>query len=352
MSGDRIAENGTDQQVPHLDVESEAGAGANILADPQPLFPKFTRPLILMVLTVLLVESFIETLLGRLIDAGLVVHIFLDAFLTILLLSPLFYLFLYRPFKRLDRERLESKNEVQALTRQLMRTVEKERHSLARDLHDDFGQILTALQLGVETIKVSSEQGLSPSADQTATLEACWGQGEKLSHLIAVLGDRVRSISSGLRPAMLEELGLPETLEWLIGEYKQGSSDIRFSFNCEAHTERYHPDVELAMFRICQEALNNVVKHAKASQVEVGLSHVDSVLTLTVKDDGNGFGGEELRSARAGRRGTGKRGVGLLGMQERAASQNGEVEISSGRGKGTEICVKIPTRWRKRKENR
>ncbi len=261
----------------------------------------------------------------------------------------MFYYLLYNPLHKLDLERQDTEHEIVSLSRQLIRTAEEERHALARDLHDDFGQRLTALQLGIETIKLSCEKGLLEPEESREKLVTCLKQGEKLSALIADLGDRVRAISGGLRPTMLDELGLVPTLEWLVDDFAEQHKGTKVKLRIGEVSERFQPEVELTVFRICQEALNNIAKHAHAEQALVELDKVDTSLILRIKDDGVGFGVDEVQSARAGRRGTGKQGVGLLGMRERAALVYGSLELKSVKGQGSEVLLTLPTAWQQRR---
>ncbi len=325
--------------------------GAQTESNGQRIFPNATRTMFMVMLSVFLVEIVFEAILAPFVDYSSIKHILIDAAGAVFFLLPLFYFFLYRPFKQLDNERQASKKEVQNLTRQLINTVEEERHSLARDLHDDFGQIVTALQLGVETIKVSCDLSLGMGKNGENGRMNCRNRGEMLSGLIADLGDRIRTITSGLRPVMLEELGLVPTLEWLTGEFATQGTFFEINFIADEITERFSPEIELGLFRICQEALTNSAKYAQAEHVTVSLSKDDSTLMLSVKDDGVGFGEEELNSARAGRRGTGRQGFGLLGMRERASGLNGSMTVSSRKGQGTDICVTIPTKLLRRKDD-
>lgn len=311
-----------------------------------------SRLLFLMALAVFVVESFVETIFFFVFDFPLLAHIFLDSAITVLLLFPLFYFLLYYPLHHHDLQRQESESKIRTLSRQLIRTTEEERHTLARDLHDDFGQRLTALQLGIEAIKLSVEKSLQDPEESKTKLTLCFAQAEKISRLISGLGDRVRAISSGLRPTMLDELGLVATLEWLVAEFSEQHEAIKLQLEIGEIDERFYPEIELTVFRVCQEALNNIAKHAKAEQVLIELQQVDSDLTVLIKDNGVGFDAVDLQLAQAGRRGTGKQGVGLLGMHERAVAMDGRMEIKSAKGQGSEVCLQLPTIRKQRKDNR
>jgi len=341
-STDKTGQDTTENICPLLSAKDRLSSTKMGFFEPQK-FPSIIRLLLVLSLCVFVVESSVETFLSHYDGGALSTHIFLDATITVLLLFPLFHYLLYSPLHKLDVERRGSELEIVSLSRQLIRTTEEERHALARDLHDDFGQRLTALQLGIETIKLSSERGLLEPEESREKLTSCLKQSEKLSALIADLGDRVRAISGGLRPTMLDELGLIPTLEWLVEDFTEQHKGIRLKLRIGEVNERFQPELELTVFRICQEALNNIAKHAHAGSVLVEFDKAGSDLVLRVKDDGVGFGAGELQTARAGRRGTGKQGVGLIGMRERAALVNGSLEFKSIKGQGSEVLLTLPT---------
>ena len=322
-----------------------------ILPEKAKIFPTLTRPLFYMAVSVFLVEIIIEQFILRVSIFGFMEHVLVDATGTILLLSPIFFFCLYKPFLQLDTEQQKAKTEIQALSRQLINIGELERKALARDLHDDLGQILTALQLGVETMAITCDLNLKSERNPEEIRLNCRKQGEKLTYLIEDLGQRIRKISAGLRPPMLDELGLEVTLEWLVNEYSKQSDKIDINLTCQGISDGLFPEVELGIFRICQEGLNNTFKHSDASHVEIHLNNQDDrVMVLSIKDNGIGFSSKELHSAQIGRRGSGRQGVGLLGIRERVAALNGYLELRTGKKQGTEIYVKIPTKRPERKE--
>ena len=149
---------------------------------------------------------------------------------------------------------------------------------------------------------------------------------------------RLKKAAEALRK---HALAFPETVE----EFPWGHSAIKVKLKISEIADRFQPETELTVFRICQEALNNVAKHAQAEHLLVEIQQVGTELVVLIKDDGVGFDSDDLQSARAGRRGTGKQGVGLLGMRERAAAVNGSLELKSVKGHGSEICLKVPTIW-------
>jgi signal transduction histidine kinase len=149
--------------------------------------------------------------------------------------------------------------------------------------------------------------------------------------LIEQLGDRIRSISSDLRPDLLDDLGLVPTLRWYIDEFTCNRQDIHIDFQAVGFRKRFSSEIELALYRVFQEALNNVVKHAKASRFSVTLTYSHPKIILILKDNGIGFDQDKSTD-----------GIGLLGMRERVVSAGGTIAIISGKGKGTTIRVELP----------
>lgn len=242
--------------------------------------------------------------------------------LLTLLLIP--YYFMYRPFWL---ERQQAEKEIRLLSRQLIRTEEKIRKNLARDLHDEFGQVLTALQFGVETICNS----LPP--EQKHLGAHC----DRLSGMIAGLGNHVRDVTAELRPTMLDNIGLLPALRWHARQFEAMHPGIGIEVQVGEEPRRLPPELEIALYRICQESLNNVAKHARARQVRIELRWTPALLTFSVRDDGIGFDFEHWRDA-----GSAPRGFGILGMRERIADLGGLFEVASRPGKGTEVRVELP----------
>ena len=290
-------------------------------------FPSLWRAVGLMVVSIFLGEVCIEYLMFRYIHLTLPRHIFAEAGLTVAVLVPIFYFVLYRPFKKLDAARKRIQHENQLLSRKLIRRDEEEKRHLARELHDNFGQVLTALQFGVATLKGSCLEADSGT-------HSCSYQADRLAEMIAQLGDQVRAVSINLRPAVLDALGLKAALQILVEE---DWGALRILLKEEGSVRRYAPEIELALFRICQEALNNVRKHAEATQVEIHILHGEKNVRVEISDDGVGF---DIDAPRA--EGDRRRGLGLLGMRERVAALGGSLMMTSKAGIGTAIEVEVP----------
>lgn len=208
----------------------------------------------------------------------------------------------------------------------LLVSQDEERRSIARDLHDSTGQHLIGASMELETIR----SGMPELPDETRRALS------RTAELIALSNDELRTLSYILHPPMLDESGLPNALELLVVGFERRSGlEIELRVAPSLGEVRPHAGVELALFRIVQEALTNIYRHANASKALIRLvrqgSPPNTVLSLTVKDDGIGIE----------RRSRDKVGVGLSGMQARLRPLGGSFHISTGK-KGTTISVKVP----------
>lgn len=218
-----------------------------------------------------------------------------------------------------ERERAE--REIRNLSRKLMTGIEDAQKNLAQDLHDEFGQTLAALHMGVESLWKSMPDEMTEQKRDIADL----------IDLIEQLGDQIRSISSDLRPDLLDDLGLAPTIEWYLKEFGERHPTIRADFQAVGMKKRLPLEMELVLYRIFQESLNNVVKHARATHVGVRLTYSYPKVILLVQDDGVGF---TLNQRTAG--------IGLIGMRERAVSMEGGLDIRSVPEKGTTVRAELP----------
>jgi PAS domain S-box-containing protein len=222
---------------------------------------------------------------------------------------------------RLSEELRESNERLQALSRRLVEAQEKERRRLARELHDEIGQAMTAVKISLQTAQRRANAGI---------------RGPELEQSIAIVDralQQVRDVSLDLRPSLLDDLGLVATLRWYLDRHTQ-SEGSRASLHVNPPELRLPSELEVVFFRVVQEALTNVTRHARAQTVQVKLQLHEEAVELTVRDDGAGFDLQDaLESARAGT------SMGLLGMQERVLLAGGEIDIVSSPGHGTEIRV-------------
>ena len=300
-------------------------------------FPLPYRAFILLIVSVFGVECFIELVFRENLLLSLSDHVLLDSALMVLLLLPFFYYFLYRPYKSHHEYHNEAQSQIHYLSRQLINTSENERKLLSQNLHDGFGQVLTAMQFRVEALK-------SSCLTDAASRAGCLAQTDELSQQISNLGDFVRDVSTGLHPHMLDELGLKTTLKSHLDEFEQQYVDIKVVADFSGIETRLPSEIQLVIFRVCQESLNNIVKHAEANNVVLRLDRKGGILELYIKDDGKGFNLSDLQAMGAKRS-----GIGLLGMRERVAGLGGRLLIDSASGKGTSIHAKIPIELRRRK---
>jgi PAS domain S-box-containing protein len=225
-------------------------------------------------------------------------------------------------------ERKQAEKEIRHLSRQLMKVMEEERKRLAGDLHDEFGQAVTTLYLGMEDLQNSLP----------GNLEVQKTSCNKLIGLIEELGENIRNISSELRPDMLDYLGLIPAMEWYVEEFAKRRHGLKIDFQAMGLKKRPDSEIEIVLYRILQEAVNNIVKHAKAKNISILLTYSHPKLILTIKDDGVGFEQTDNMLPLKGR----KRGIGLVGMRERVGSVGGTVDVRSSKGKGTVIRAELP----------
>jgi signal transduction histidine kinase len=207
-----------------------------------------------------------------------------------------------------------------ALSR-VVQAQELERGMLARELHDETGQALTSILLGLKPL----EEALSDHPARAALAEL-------REHVVAAMQD-VRRLAVQLRPAVLDDFGLVAALERLTETFAE-QTGIRVDFHSALGEKRLPGEVETALYRVVQESLTNIVKHASARRVSISVARRDSSVAAVIEDDGDGF---DPRVVREG-------GVGLLGMRERLALLDGRVEIESRPGAGTTLVAEVPFR--------
>ena len=220
-------------------------------------------------------------------------------------------------------ERLRrSEEQLRMLAGHLLSVREEERAHMAREIHDELGQVLTALKMDVSWIA----KGLTD--DQREIKE----KTQSMGRLIDATVKTVRRIAVGLRPEVLDDMGLVAAIGWQTRDF-QKRTGIRCKVDLPENVGKFRHEVATAVFRIYQEILTNVVRHSKATRVEVSLAQVQDNLLLEVRDNGVG-----MPAAEPG----GKRSLGLLGMQERALLFGGSVAFDSQPGKGTYVTLTIP----------
>ncbi len=227
---------------------------------------------------------------------------------------------------RLYQEAQEREQLLGDLLHQVVGAQEAERQRIARELHDATGQSLTAIALGLRGAEGILESNPTIAAEQIAELK---------SFTTDALGE-LRQLISDLRPSQLDDLGLVAALQWYIGEFEK-RYPVQTDFVVQGNRIRLAAEYETVLFRITQEALTNVAKHANASRVTVRLGIQPTQIDVSIRDDGRGFDPEQALHGD-----TRHAGWGLLGIQERTALLGGQYEIDTAPGRGTHIHVVIP----------
>lgn len=277
------------------------------------------RVIAVMLVVIFVAESTIMLSLPTFLPADVdwVTESLLDALLLTITVAPIFWLLLVRPVRRLAEFRTEM----------LARTIsaqENERRRIARDLHDEVGQSLTSLLVGLRNVS---------DAD---SLEAARSRVEPLREVASTVLDDIKRLARGLRPSVLDDLGLAPALERLVQDFgKTHSVDVSLDVRGLSGS-RLPEQHEVTIYRIVQESLTNIAKHAQASTVNVVIERIGDELRIAIQDDGCGF---VVASAKQ-RISEGH--LGLTGMQERAALFGGWLTIQSQPGEGTQTVSGLP----------
>lgn len=227
--------------------------------------------------------------------------------------------------KLAEQELIASRRQLQELSSFLQNILEEERSRIARELHDELGQALTALKMDV--IWMSSRF----AADQDALLA-------KADHMVEQIGvtvDSVRRIAANLRPGLLDDLGLAAAIEWLLEEF-QKRTGVCHELNMSHEEFDFDPELTTTIFRILQEAITNVARHAQASHLLVALEDQGNAVVLSIKDNGIGFKPSLVEGQH--------QSFGLLGIRERVTALGGDLSIVGELGEGTELGVTLPKR--------
>jgi signal transduction histidine kinase len=210
-----------------------------------------------------------------------------------------------------------SQERYRSLSRRLLEIQERERGTLARELHDQLGQSLVAVLLNLTVIKDELSSAARARVPESV-------------RLIKEMIGQVQTLAFELRPPMLDQMGLVQALQDLVTQHAERAG-VRARFTATPTDARAPVEIETACFRIVQEALSNVARHARARHVDVTLTTQDVALEVTVRDDGVGFNVERLRT-----------GLGLVGMGERADFVGGRLDVESAPGAGTTVRARFP----------
>lgn len=224
--------------------------------------------------------------------------------------------------KRIDEELESSREQLRNLALHLQTAREGERVRIARDIHDELGQILSVFKLDLLWINKRLRSDQKPIS----------GKIEEVSEMVDSAIDSVQRISSELRPTLLDDVGLVAGMEWQAGEFSKRTG-IECNVSVEPEEIALDENMSVDIFRIFQEALTNVVRHAEATRIDVSLKVENDRLDLEIQDNGRGIEEKDV---------SGSKSFGLMGMRERVYSWGGELRISGAQGKGTTLIVSVP----------
>ncbi len=223
---------------------------------------------------------------------------------------------------RIEEDLKKSYRDVQELASHLQVVREEERAVIAREIHDELGQQLTGLKMDIFWLS-------KKMADENEQVR------QKINTTLALLDNTiktVRKISTELRPSILDDLGLAAAMEWQSQEFEKRSGIVT-SFRSAIDGYDFPSQTSIGLFRICQESLTNIARHAEAKNVSILLQHIDDQITLVIKDDGKGFNINKIGN---------KKTLGLIGMRERTLMMGGDFEMNSEPGMGTNLTIKVP----------
>jgi signal transduction histidine kinase len=219
----------------------------------------------------------------------------------------------------------QMQEQLRLLSRQLLSAQEEERKKISRELHDVIAQTLTTINVRLANLKkeaTSSTKGLDRNI-------------ARAQRLVEQSVDIVHRFARELRPTVLDDLGLIPALHTFLKSFME-ETGIRVSLSAFAAVEQVNGDKRTVLYRVAQEALTNVARHAQASRAEVRIQKLDGAMCMKIKDDGKGFPAERVLHAKKNKR------LGLLGMRERLEMVNGSFTVESVPGKGTTIQARIP----------
>jgi signal transduction histidine kinase len=278
------------------------------------------RVFFLILAVVFAIEAAVMIVLPHVLprDADRWLETLVDSCTLTVVLAPVLWTVVISPLRRLALSRSQ-------LLQRVISAQEDEQRRIARDLHDEIGQGLTSLLVGLRTL------------EESETFDAARQHARDLRQIGAKVHDEIRRLARGLRPSVLDDLGLVEAVARYAEDYEQ-THGIAVSVSVPDRSIGRLPEaVETALFRVAQEALTNVAKHAGATHVHLVVARDRSSVRLRVTDDGHGFDpGAVLRGHAGGKR------FGLTSMAERAALLNGVLAVESRAGAGTTLTLEIP----------
>jgi len=227
--------------------------------------------------------------------------------------------------KRAEEALKESEKRLRALSSQLLTAQESERKRIAMELHDGIGQMLTAIKFKAENILQEKSTGRGKARTKQKSFEA-------IIPMVRESVEEVRRMQMDLRPSTLDDLGILATLGWFCREYQNIYSHIHIKKEISLQEDEVSNTLKTVIYRLTQEAMNNVAKHSQADLIHLSLRRMENEIQLVIKDNGMGFDLEEILSS-----GGSKRGLGLSSMRERTELSGGKFLIESTQGKGTTL---------------
>ena len=233
-----------------------------------------------------------------------------------------------RERERAEEDLRDSEKALRLLSTQLLTAQEDERKRISRELHDTIGQSLSAVKFTVEN--VLQELGEEGSVKGVRTLEST-------VRMVQEAVEEVRRIQKNLRPPTLDDLGLLATISWFCREFEGVYSDIRIEREVDLEEESVPDPLKIVIYRVMQEALNNVTKHSRAKAVRLALRKNDGRIEIEIRDNGVGFDPKEVFS-----RNESERGLGLFSMKERTELSEGRFSVEAARDEGTKILASWP----------
>jgi len=227
---------------------------------------------------------------------------------------------------RMSNELKKSHEELRLLVNRHQISIEEERMNIARDLHDELGQVLTALKIDIAMLRKRLTSG------KKMTEQMINDEFAAISKMVDKITMSAKEISAGLRPEALDDLGILEAIQWQAAEFEK-----RNKINCQLYLPHEHleltKELSIALFRIVQEGLTNVARHSLATLVQIYLDSREGVLFLEILDNGKGIEDEKIKSSKS---------LGIIGLRERVMLLHGQFFIGKAKGGGTKVSIMIP----------
>ena len=235
----------------------------------------------------------------------------------------------FRGLKRAEKALLKSEKELRLLSSQLLTAQEDERGRIARELHDSISQSLSAIKFKIEEVFGHAEQEIAATPSDACSI---------LVPMVQTTIEEVRRIYMDLRPSVLDDLGLIATISWFSREFQEIYPGISIDREISIEEKEVPRPLKIVIYRILQEAMNNVAKHSEADRVHLSLTKTDSTIEVAIKDNGIGFDLEKALSTKDS-----ERGFGLGSMRERIELSGGSLSIETSKGAGTVVRATWPS---------